>query len=73
MIKTADYLVDLGPEGGNEGGRIIAEGSPEEVARAAGSATGSYLKRALAAGREPVAAELPARTQKAGRRVTGRG
>ena len=43
VIKTADWLIDLGPEGGDGGGRIIAEGSPEEVARVKGSYTGHYL------------------------------
>ena len=45
VIKTADHIVDLGPEGGEEGGRIVAEGTPEEVARVAESYTGKYLKR----------------------------
>ncbi len=44
VIKTADWIVDLGPEGGDGGGRIIAEGSPEEVAKIKGSYTGKYLK-----------------------------
>jgi len=49
VIKTADYIVDLGPEGGNEGGRVIATGTPEDVAgQAETSATGQYLARALA-------------------------
>ncbi len=43
VIKTADWLIDLGPEGGDGGGRIIAEGAPEEVARVKGSYTGHYL------------------------------
>ena len=47
VIKTADYLVDLGPEGGDEGGRIVAMGTPEEVAAVKGSYTGEYLKRIL--------------------------
>ena len=47
VIKTADWIVDLGPEGGDRGGRIIAEGTPETVARAKGSATGEYLARVL--------------------------
>ncbi|MBA2701488.1 MAG: excinuclease ABC subunit A, partial [Chloroflexi bacterium] len=47
VIKTADWIVDLGPEGGDRGGRIIAEGTPETVAAAAGSATGEYLARVL--------------------------
>jgi Excinuclease ATPase subunit len=47
VIKTADYIVDLGPEGGDGGGRIIAEGSPEEVVKAGGSYTGKYLKEII--------------------------
>ena len=43
VIKTADWVVDLGPEGGDGGGRIIATGTPEDVAGAAGSYTGRYL------------------------------
>ncbi len=47
VIKTADWIVDLGPEGGDRGGRIIAEGTPETIARARDSATGEYLARVL--------------------------
>ncbi len=47
VIKTADWIVDLGPEGGDRGGRIIAEGTPEQVARVSGSATAEYLDRVL--------------------------
>src|SRR5262249_20958024 len=47
VIKTADYVIDLGPEGGNGGGRIVAAGTPEEVARVAGSFTGAYLGAVL--------------------------
>ena len=47
VIKTADWVIDLGPEGGAGGGRIIAEGTPEQVAATAGSYTGQYLKPAL--------------------------
>ncbi len=47
VIKTADWIVDLGPEGGHRGGRIVAEGTPEQVARTEGSATGEYLARVL--------------------------
>ncbi|MFI5261115.1 MAG: excinuclease ABC subunit UvrA [Candidatus Limnocylindrales bacterium] len=47
VIKTADWIVDLGPEGGARGGEVIATGTPESVARAAGSATGEYLARVL--------------------------
>jgi excinuclease ABC subunit A len=48
VIKTADYVIDLGPEGGNAGGRIIAAGTPEEIAQTPGSYTGQYLARVLA-------------------------
>ncbi len=44
VIKTADYIIDLGPEGGNRGGYVIAKGTPEEVADTEGSYTGQYLK-----------------------------
>ena len=47
VIKTADWVVDLGPEGGDEGGRIVAEGTPEAVAGVRASFTGQFLKRAL--------------------------
>ncbi len=47
VIKNADWLIDMGPEGGAGGGRIMAEGTPEQVARVADSYTGQYLKRML--------------------------
>jgi len=47
VIKLADHLIDLGPEGGNGGGQIIAEGIPEEVAKVKGSFTGEFLKKEL--------------------------
>lgn len=47
VIKVSDYVVDLGPEGGNKGGQIIAQGTPEEVAKAKGSYTGYFLKEEL--------------------------
>ncbi|OGT74286.1 MAG: excinuclease ABC subunit A [Gammaproteobacteria bacterium RIFCSPLOWO2_02_FULL_57_10] len=47
VIKTADWIVDLGPEGGNGGGQIIAEGTPEQVAQNPASHTGTYLQRLL--------------------------
>jgi excinuclease ABC subunit A len=47
VIKTADWVIDLGPEGGDGGGQVVAEGTPEQLARAGGSFTGRYLKRAL--------------------------
>ena len=50
VIKSADWLLDLGPEGGDGGGRIVAEGTPEEVAAVKGSYTGQYLKEMLGGG-----------------------
>ena len=47
VIKTADYIIDLGPEGGDDGGRVIATGTPEEVAKTKGSYTGEFLKKIL--------------------------
>jgi excinuclease ABC subunit A len=48
VIKTADWIIDLGPEGGELGGQIIAEGTPETVSRIASSYTGQFLRRVLA-------------------------
>jgi excinuclease ABC subunit A len=47
VIKTADWVIDLGPEGGDRGGQVIAEGTPEEVAHAPGSFTGEFLRKVL--------------------------
>ncbi len=47
VVKTADHIIDLGPEGGDEGGYVVATGTPEEVAQVKGSYTGEYLKRYL--------------------------
>ena len=47
VIKTADWIIDLGPEGGDKGGEIIAQGSPEEVAKTRSSFTGKYLSKSL--------------------------
>ncbi|NLU06217.1 MAG: hypothetical protein GXW86_06040, partial [Firmicutes bacterium] len=54
VIKTADYIIDLGPEGGEHGGYIVAEGTPEEVAACPASYTGQFLKKVL---------NLPSRVQ----------
>jgi excinuclease ABC subunit A len=54
VIKQADWLVDLGPEGGEDGGELVAAGTPEEVALVQGSYTGQFLRRVLAG--EPVTA-----------------
>jgi excinuclease ABC subunit A len=56
VIKTADWLIDIGPEGGDGGGQIVATGTPEEVAQVAASHTGHYLKPMLSA-KKPIAAE----------------
>ena len=47
MIKTADHIIDMGPEGGDGGGTVIAQGTPEEVAENPDSFTGQYLKKIL--------------------------
>jgi excinuclease ABC subunit A len=47
VIKTCDYVIDLGPEGGEDGGWIVAQGTPEEVAQVSESYTGHYLDRIL--------------------------
>ena len=47
VIKTADYVIDIGPEGGDGGGRIIAKGTPEEVAKNKNSHTGQYIGKML--------------------------
>ena len=51
VIKTADWIIDLGPEGGEAGGRIVATGTPEDIADVAESYTGHYLKPYLKPGR----------------------
>jgi excinuclease ABC subunit A len=47
MIKCADWIIDLGPEGGERGGKIVGAGSPEEIVTLSGSYTGEYLKPLL--------------------------
>jgi excinuclease ABC subunit A len=47
VIKTADYVIDLGPEGGDRGGRVVAAGTPEQICEVAESVTGQYLKPLL--------------------------
>jgi len=51
VVKTADWIVDLGPEGGDEGGAVVAAGTPEQVAQVEASYTGRYLRDVLASGR----------------------
>ena len=71
VIKTADWIIDLGPEGGARGGRIVAEGTPEQIAAVEGSATGEYLARVLRG--EPVVplSDIDFSAERNGRR-TGR-
>jgi excinuclease ABC subunit A len=47
VIKSADWIIDLGPEGGDAGGRVVATGTPEEVAALADNATGQFLRGVL--------------------------
>ena len=47
LIKCADYIIDLGPEGGKHGGQVVGQGQPEELVRVEGSYTGRYLKEKL--------------------------
>jgi excinuclease ABC subunit A len=47
VVKTADWIIDLGPEGGSEGGNIVASGTPEKIARVNQSFTGQFLKKIL--------------------------
>ena len=47
VIKQADYIIDMGPEGGNAGGTVMAEGTPEEIVKKRKSYTGKYLKKYL--------------------------
>jgi excinuclease ABC subunit A len=52
VLKTADWIIDLGPDGGEAGGYLVAAGTPEQVSTVEGSHTGRYLRKVLAAGRE---------------------
>jgi excinuclease ABC subunit A len=62
VIKTADWVIDIGPEAGDDGGRLVVSGTPEEVAATEGSHTGRYLKEVLA-GRPPLRLEKAIRTE----------
>jgi len=70
VIKTADWIIDLGPEGGDAGGRVIAVGTPEQVAATEASFTGYYLKDVLARGALPTE---PAKVQRARPAPSGHG
>ncbi|MBU9712780.1 excinuclease ABC subunit UvrA [Evansella tamaricis] len=58
VIKTVDYIIDLGPEGGDKGGKIVAQGTPEKVAEVKGSYTGEFLKPILVRERERMATRM---------------
>ncbi|MBI4449702.1 excinuclease ABC subunit A, partial [Candidatus Uhrbacteria bacterium] len=49
VIKCADWIIDMGPEGGTHGGEVVASGTPKDIAKAKGSITGQYLKKILKA------------------------
>jgi excinuclease ABC subunit A len=65
VIKTADWIIDMGPEGGNGGGMLVAEGTPEQVAAVGASHTGKFLRDILAADRISDAPALPAARKRA--------
>jgi excinuclease ABC subunit A len=62
VIKTADWVVDMGPEGGRGGGTLVAQGTPEQIAKVPGSYTGQFLKTVLA--KEAALADGPRRARK---------
>ncbi|HEV7897569.1 MAG TPA: excinuclease ABC subunit UvrA [Planosporangium sp.] len=65
VIKTADWLIDMGPEGGHKGGMVVAAGTPEEVAEIAESHTGAFLRNVLGLDGEPTGGSAQARAAKA--------
>jgi excinuclease ABC subunit A len=73
VVKTADWVVDLGPEGGDGGGRVVASGTPEQVAQVKESWTGQYLAEALSrqAKRKAALAAKPAPAKSTSRRKAG--
>ena len=71
VIKTADWLIDLGPEGGDRGGEVVAEGTPEEVAGNEASYTGAYLRPILERAGRAIGAAAPRRTPRPTRRKRG--
>jgi excinuclease ABC subunit A len=77
VIKTADWLIDLGPEGGSRGGLVVGEGTPEDVAANPDSYTGAFLKPVLASGHKPVGRRKTTRrkpmTRSTGQRVRSGG
>ena len=65
VIKTADWVIDMGPEGGDGGGRIVAEGTPEDVAKVKESYTGQYLKELLGRRRSAASVRRPSKARRA--------
>ena len=72
VIKTADWVIDLGPEGGTGGGTVVAEGTPEQIARVEASHTGRYLARALADAAPPAESRKRTRAGAAGAKRSAR-
>jgi excinuclease ABC subunit A len=68
VIKTADWIIDMGPEGGSRGGTVVAEGTPEEVAAVPESHTGTFLAPIL----EGRAAQQPAKPRRGRRKVAAK-
>ena len=64
VIKTADWVIDMGPEGGDGGGQIVAQGTPEDIARNPASHTGKYLARLLETAAANKKTAKPARASK---------
>ena len=73
VLKTADHLVDLGPDGGDRGGEVVAEGTPEEIAADPQSATGEYLRPLLGRNAQPSSATTHAAAPAPGTNGSGRG
>ena len=61
VIKSSDWVIDMGPEGGFRGGTVVAEGTPEEVAKVKASYTGQYLAEILATNRKATPTKTPAK------------
>jgi excinuclease ABC subunit A len=68
VVKTADWIIDLGPEGGAGGGQVIAAGTPEQIAQAPASHTGHYLRPVLQAAARGAKPREPASPSRNGRR-----
>ena len=71
VIKTADWIVDMGPAGGNKGGTVVATGTPEEVAEHKASFTGEFLRPLLAPGGRSQSRRTPEPARSRGRKTNG--